>query len=387
MAESPYPLTTLYLYLIDFCNLRCRHCWVSPLFSTTPPPPKITFAELESALSEAKKLGLKLVKFTGGEPLLHPEFPKILRLASSLSVQLALETNGTLLDEGIVELLCALNVHVSVSLDGASPQTHDAFRGVHGCFEKTVTGIEKLVACGNPPLVIFSVYKGNLGELESIVRLCADLGVKSLKVNVIAPMGRAKGMARMGILLTPFEQWQLKREVEPQLSEKYGISIFVDLPCAFAPLSHLERGYPRCPFLNLLSILADGSVTFCGFGYAHPQFIMGNIKTDSLTAIWHDHPLLHWARGELPMNLKGICGQCLFRTTCLGHCRALVLDLFGDLTAPDPYCQSLYESGLFPETRLRFPLSCGCLSEVGETATNLVAATYFGKDYQQVGRV
>ena len=66
-------LRTIYFYLTDGCNLRCRHCWIDPMYRNKEDGHSfLPFDLFVSIIKEAKELGLKGVKLTGGEPLLHP---------------------------------------------------------------------------------------------------------------------------------------------------------------------------------------------------------------------------------------------------------------------------------------------------------------------------
>lgn len=348
-----YPLQALYLYITDTCNLRCRHCWIIPRWTPTPLSPTIPSELYNRAISSALPEGLRMVKVTGGEPLLHPEWRQIIRFAAEQGVTVLLETNGTLVTEEDAEFLCKHDVRVSVSLDGSDPETHDKFRGVKGSFEAARRAVCLLAELGKPPTIIFSLYAGNYHELEPFVALVKDWGVEEIKINIVAPMGRGKQMKHKGLLLGVEELLHLKQFEEKALQQRYGVRIYVDLPCAFESAAGLvTQGIGICPFLNLLSILANGNITFCGFGYARSDWILGNIKTHDLSEIWNNHPYLVKIRQLLPEGLRGVCGKCLFRDQCLGKCRAMAMAEFGDVTAPDPLCQALYDSGLFPVSRL-----------------------------------
>src|SRR5450756_565917 len=72
-------INTLYFYLTEGCNLACRHCWMGPRFDATGNHyPTLPVELFETAIREAKPLGLTGVKLTGGEPLLHPHFTRLL---------------------------------------------------------------------------------------------------------------------------------------------------------------------------------------------------------------------------------------------------------------------------------------------------------------------
>ena len=79
LPEGVPPLRAFYLYMSNSCNLKCRHCWITPRFVDGKPDPGdvIDVDALREAVAEAKPLGLSNAKLTGGEPLLHPRFIEI----------------------------------------------------------------------------------------------------------------------------------------------------------------------------------------------------------------------------------------------------------------------------------------------------------------------
>jgi radical SAM protein with 4Fe4S-binding SPASM domain len=79
---------------------------------------------------------------------------------------------------------------------------------------------------------------------------------------------------------------------------------------------------------------------------------MGNVRKDSLSDIWHHHPLLEKMRQEVPGKLEGICQRCIFKNRCLGGCRATVYTAQRNFTAPLGICEEAHQKGLFPRTRI-----------------------------------
>src|SRR5512141_835709 len=91
------PLKTLYFYITEGCNLACRHCWIGPRFDATGNHyPTLPVELFETAICEAKPLGLTGVKLTGGEPLFHPRFTRMLEIIRQEELGLTIETNGLL---------------------------------------------------------------------------------------------------------------------------------------------------------------------------------------------------------------------------------------------------------------------------------------------------
>jgi sulfatase maturation enzyme AslB (radical SAM superfamily) len=143
LPDGVPPLHSFYLYLSASCNLRCRHCWITPEFSDTPAPGKTVDPNaLRDAVIEAKTLGLAHVKLTGGEPLLHPQFKEIVDMLTTEGLSISMETNGTLITEEMAHYLKEkTNMDfVSVSIDSSVAAEHDAFRGVRGAFDAALSG-------------------------------------------------------------------------------------------------------------------------------------------------------------------------------------------------------------------------------------------------------
>ena len=141
------PLTSLYFYLTEGCNLACCHCWLAPKYDPEGTRyPTLDVSLFRKILDEASPLGLQNVKLTGGEPLLHPQIDKILDILKDRDLPVILETNGLLCDEKMAAHLAEIHdLFVSVSLDGATAEIHDRIRGVLGAFEKAIRGIKALV--------------------------------------------------------------------------------------------------------------------------------------------------------------------------------------------------------------------------------------------------
>lgn len=192
------PLTSLYMYIAGSCNLACRHCWIEPDYQATDQNGKfIKLAHLKKAIRQAKALGLGSVKLTGGEPTLHPQFRAIVDYIESQKVSMLMESNGILIDDEMARFLKAKKHFgfVSVSLDGAKAETHDWLRGVKGSYKKAVAGIKSLVKAGFQPQMICTLHKGNVAELEDVVKLARRLGCGSVKFNHVQHMGRGDRFA------------------------------------------------------------------------------------------------------------------------------------------------------------------------------------------------
>jgi SynChlorMet cassette radical SAM/SPASM protein ScmF len=350
------PLTSLYMYIAGSCNLACRHCWISPTYE--PDNSKGQFLELEyikKAVTEAKPLGLSSVKLTGGEPTLHPQFRKIVEYLDNENINILIETNGTLVDFKLAGYLKSKKwvTFISVSLDGATAETHENLRGVSGSFDRTVAGIKNLVSAGFRPQMICTLNRGNINEIEAIIDLAENLGCGSIKFNHIQVMGRGENLiATQGLQL--LEILEVYKHITNEIGRQNKIPIFFDIPHAFLPIRKiLKNNLAKCAINNVLGILASGDLALCGIGVTSPELIYGHIKTNEIGNIWTENTALLRLREAIPFQFEGICGNCIHQFTCLGSCVANNFHRTGKLNAPFFFCQQADEMGIFPESRKR----------------------------------
>jgi SynChlorMet cassette radical SAM/SPASM protein ScmF len=353
--EKEYSLTNIYLNLTERCNLRCRHCWISPYPDDREyKDEEITIDEIKGAVKDAMSLGLRRVKFTGGEPFLRREIIDIIKILKDFKILIDIETNGTLIDKAIAKRLKELKISfISVSIDGAKDETHDRLRGIKGSFKRAIEGIEALIESGLSPQIIFSLYKGNISELEDTIYLVKHIKASSFKINPILPSGRGKDMVKQGETLDSYELISLTEKIETIWKDKYSIPIIFDIPIAFISMEKIKKGdYHICNIHNILGILADGNISICGIGKEEKDLVMGSIRKDNIKDIWMKSKLLISIRDNIPKNLKGICKRCILKKLCLGCCVANNYTLNKDLFSPYYICKDAYENGLFPKSRL-----------------------------------
>jgi MoaA/NifB/PqqE/SkfB family radical SAM enzyme len=150
-------------YVTYRCNASCYFCdiWEKP-------SPYIKKEDVAQNLKDLKKLGVKVIDFTGGEPLLHNEIDVFLKIAKEMGFITTITTNGLLYPKkadklrGLVDML-------HFSLDFADAEQHDEVRGV-GCFEFVMKSIEVAKKLGEKPDILFTAMNENIDELEKVYR-------------------------------------------------------------------------------------------------------------------------------------------------------------------------------------------------------------------------
>jgi len=119
------------------CNLGCPHCRASA--ESARSPFELTTREAESFIKNASSFSKPTLVFSGGEPLLRDDIYQLSEYAHASGLRPAIATNATLITESVAQRLKASGVEVvAVSVYGATPETHDAFCGEQGAFNKTL---------------------------------------------------------------------------------------------------------------------------------------------------------------------------------------------------------------------------------------------------------
>lgn len=351
-------LNVIYFYLTDDCNLRCRHCWISPKYSSgNVSCSSLPFELYCSIIKEAKQLGLSSVKLTGGEPLLHPNINDIIDFTTSEGIRLTIETNGVLCTKELAHKIAQGKLpFVSVSLDGIDAETHEWVRGVNGCYDAAITGIINLVEAGLRPQIIMTIMRHNMGQMEAMVKLAESLGAGSVKFNVVQPTARGKIMHERDETPSIEDLISIGEWVENVLSHSTKLKIHFGHPMAFRPLGNMfgekGSGCGVCGIKGIIGVLPDGSYAMCGIGESIPELIFGNASKDKLEAVWQNSSIIKELHECLPSSLQGICSKCLMKEVCLGSCIAQNYYRSKSLWAPFWYCEEANNKGLFPRTRL-----------------------------------
>ena len=180
------PLVCTY-YLTLRCNARCSFC---DLWQKSNP----TLADPQAVLSNLRQLpaaGVRIVDFTGGEPLLHPDLPRFLKAAKKLRLITTVTTNGLLYPQRGRDLRGLVNL-LHISIDGASAQTHDQIRGI-GCFDRVMEAIELALSWGERPDLLFTANADNYRDVVPLADLARRLGLVMI-VNPVFEMSSGEGL-------------------------------------------------------------------------------------------------------------------------------------------------------------------------------------------------
>ncbi|MFN3567848.1 MAG: radical SAM protein, partial [Caldimicrobium sp.] len=187
------------------CNLDCIHCRAAA--SRGPYEGELTTEEVFRILKEITEVSHPVIILTGGEPLLRKDLLDIAKRAVELGLKPVLATNGTLLTKDLAQELKKVGIaRVSISLDGASAETHDEFRKMPGAFEGAIRGISILKEVGLPFQINTTITAVNAEELPKVHKLAKDLGAVAHHIFLLVPVGRGKELAKESLSPEKYEE-------------------------------------------------------------------------------------------------------------------------------------------------------------------------------------
>ncbi|PWJ43392.1 radical SAM protein [Sediminitomix flava] len=148
-------------YVTYRCNAKCGFCdiWERP-------SPYVTEKEVEENMKALKKLGVKVVDFTGGEPLLHRDLDKLLGIAKKYGMITTVTTNAMLYPKYAERLKGKIDM-LHFSLDAATAEDHDTSRGVK-CFDLVQQSVGKAKALGEKVDILYTVTPENIGDIQQV---------------------------------------------------------------------------------------------------------------------------------------------------------------------------------------------------------------------------
>jgi MoaA/NifB/PqqE/SkfB family radical SAM enzyme len=322
------------------CDLACRHCRAEAIARRHP-------AELD--LREARRLFADLTTdgarphlvLTGGDPFKRPDLFELIEAAREEGLPASLSPSATPLitPDRIRQLKQAGVEAISLSLDGASAERHDALRGVGGTFARTLAAARMASSVALPFQINTLVAACTRAELPAIYELARELGAARWSLFFLVQVGRGTGLEpvspeqcerlmtwlaglpRTKPLVTTTEAPHYRRIVYEQTGRRGGHGAGIRDGNGVMFISH------------------TGDVHASGF----LPLAAGNVRTE--------HPLTIYREAALFRSLRqadrfpGRCGACDFTWEC-GGSRARAFVASGDPLGEDPLCLLVSEGTL-----------------------------------------
>jgi len=343
------------------CALRCKHCRGSARDEAYEG--ELSTAECKQVIDGIADYVKPVLILTGGEPMTRPDVYELARYAADKGMRVVMAPCGHLLTPETARKLKEAGVQcISISIDGSTPEKHDAFRGVAGAYARTMEGLQHAIDAGIQFQVNTTVTKLNVDDLPSILERAIALGAITFDLFFLVPTGRAGALRDLEISPGQAEQalqWAAEMAQSAPIRVKTTCAPHFARMVRQAPKSATtaERpaGHPAFP---------HGGGTGHGHGGGRPVSTGGCMAGQGFVFISHRGILqpcgfLDTPSGDLrnqDFNFRqayeasrvfqdlrahdryeGKCGVCEFLHVC-GGCRARAYELTGDYLAEEPQC-------------------------------------------------
>lgn len=345
--------------LTQGCNLACKHCRAEA--QPERAPDELTLEQCKSVIDDITSDYKPVLILTGGEPLYRPDIYEIAAYANEKGARVCLASNGTLIDDSIAARLKEVGIRrVAISLDGATPEVHDNFRGIPGSMDAALLGAEAVKRAGIEIQFNITVAQHNKDQIPAIIQLAEEKGADAAHLFVLVPVGCGVQIAAREML--PAEEVEAVLEYLYALSERTPIEVRATCApqyhrimrqkggagaiararvSAEAALGNRHPGHiPGNRAAGSKGCLAGSGVCFISHtGVVQPcgylPMAAGSVVRQPFKEIWEESELFNQLRD--PDLLGGKCGECEYRVACSG-CRARAYYEYGHFLAEEPYC-------------------------------------------------
>ena len=327
------------------CDLACKHCRAAAIPMRNPE---------ELSTDEAKRLIDDVASMrpqpnfvlTGGDPMKRPDLEEIIRYAArERGVRISITPSATPLVTPQRIRACAEAglARWAFSIDGATPEAHDFFRGQEGSFAITLGAVEELRRLRLPLQINTTVSRYNVDSLPEIGRLVEGLGAVLWSVFFLVPVGRGRADDALG----PHETERVL-----QWLEEFSRTSACDVKTTEAPqwrrVLRERRGNAPAPTPDRGGRVGraprpvsdgDGFIFVSHKGEVYPSgflpLVVGNVRERPLSEIYRSSDVLLALRDR--SRLRGKCRICEYREVC-GGSRSRAYAVTGDYLESNPYC-------------------------------------------------
>lgn len=269
-----------FLLLTESCNLRCSHCYVEAGPGVGAHMP---LRRVELAFDLLLGLGIDDIRLTGGEPSIHPDFDHIVEMAHIKKVRLGLVSNGVkLLNSARSSDVFNSLSRCWISLYGASAASHSRTSGrTSRTFYDTIDQVGALASQGYWIGLSVLASPGDSKNIDGLIRIALDTGIRKLRILPIQPDGRACDSS-IDWSIWPDEVLEIAQLLKAHpLSRRFELLTIND---PFDLTGRYEDGHASCLLHSrqMWSVTPDGGVYPCCFTVYSPSLLIGNVADDGM---------------------------------------------------------------------------------------------------------
>ncbi|MEN8906188.1 MAG: radical SAM protein [Clostridiales bacterium] len=296
----------IFIECTNRCNLKCNHCYAN--FSNYNRD-YLSLEIIKKLLRECVKLGVYEFDITGGEPMLHPDFKKILKLLDNYGMLTTIFSNLTITSDDNINLMKEVGIKtVITSIESYNDKIHDSYRGQDGALKKTISSINKLIKNDIEVKVNLVLGMHNINDIEKTIEFIKSFNI-DCNIDITSSEGRAKNLEIKYEVLT-----KKIKELVDNKNEDYNINL--SNGCGVGK--------------RMLYVTSTGEITACP-SLRDNDFRYGNIYDEFSLKNCFLNSFLYFTNKKY----KKKCDS----TICNGGCRARAFNENNDIMSEDIlYC-------------------------------------------------
>ena len=274
------PLRDLRVSVTDRCNFRCSYCMPREEFGKgyqfLPKTEILTYEEIRNFVKACKPLGLRKVRITGGEPLLRQDLNHLVRQLSSMEMEVALTTNGSLLEKNAGNLAESGLSRVTISLDAIDQEVHSKITDSKVPVTDILAGISAAVRYELGPVKVNCVVQRGVNEhqVPKLVRKFRGTGV-TVRFIEFMDVGSTNGWTAGQVVPTS--------EIIDFLSSEFDLT-----PLARKSASDVASRWAHSDGSGEIGFISSVSQPFCGDCVRARLSSDGKFYTCLFTTMGHD---------------------------------------------------------------------------------------------------
>lgn len=328
------------------CNARCVHCGSAAGYDRSD---NLSIDEMLRVCDELADAGCRKVTLIGGEVFLHPAWRDIVSRLNKNSIEVAIVTNGFLLNEERIKFLAENGVAtIGISLDGACAEKHDKIRNFPGMFNRIFDLGQYFKKYNLSTVAITTVTALNVLDLHEFIPLLQDSFFDGWQMQIGSPYGRMSediSLSNLEYYVTGMFLACMQRRIPQGMLDIVGMHDFGYysdvIPNSVNVYNDNWHGCPAGKYV--MGIRSNGKVLGCLSIY-NDDYIDADLREKSVSEIWEDDNFSKWnQRCNRIKDLTGFCAKCPYAMACCAGCSS-TCDSYSKKMGENPMCYYAIET-------------------------------------------
>ncbi|MFC1474424.1 heme b synthase [bacterium] len=328
------------------CHMNCKHCRGAA--RDMDYQGELSTDEAKLMIDNIASFSKPILILTGGEPMSRADIYDLACYGTDKGLRVVMSPCGALINPETARKIKDAGIQrISISIDGATSETHDEFRGVPGAFDSALRGIGHAKDAGIEFQINTTITKHNVDEIPAILDLALDLGAAAFNPFMLVPTGRGSALKDMEVPPAQYEKilnWIYEKSLELDMVFKPTCA-----PHYYRIFRQREEKTgrevtPKTHGMNAMSkgcmggqgfvfVSYKGILQICGF----LETVCGDLRADNFDfkTIYEESEVFLEMRDS--GKYHGKCGVCEYTLYC-GGCRARAYAFTGDYLGEEPFC-------------------------------------------------